>query len=407
MTIKEFGAKLKLVFIPCKSNNFRPKFLDSNFLIYYLAILLVVKFVILPVSLCFYQSSYFATLTKEFLVTLTNQERKELGIGELRENSTLDQAAASKAQDMLDLDYFSHNSPEGKTPWYWIKLSGYNYQKAGENLAIGFVDGEEVMQAWNDSPSHRANLVNSGYQEIGIGIAKGDFQGQEVTVVVQMFGTKLNSTPVKAAKASVNAGTSQPAVKTAVQQPSQPGQTATGTSQTSSTVAQNANSEVKSQIAVKPAVQQPLESGQAAETTQTSSTVAQNTKGEAETNPIQKEQQTHIPAQTSTIVAAGTEPEVEGAEIQSQSEVLKEKTNLGELSIKFLTTALPVFIEKLNFLSLLVAMIGLLLTIFIEIRVQPKDLLLKGSFFILVFGILLIFDKAVILKFIPHNLLIG
>lgn len=404
MTIKEFGAKLKLVFIPCKSNNFRPKFLDSNFLIYYLAILLVVKFVILPVSLCFYQSSYFATLTKEFLVTLTNQERKELGIGELRENSTLDQAAASKAQDMLDLDYFSHNSPEGKTPWYWIKLSGYNYQKAGENLAIGFVDGEEVMRAWNDSPSHRANLVNSGYQEIGIGIAKGDFQGQEVTVVVQMFGTKLNSTPVKAAKASVNAGTSQSAVKTAVQQPSQPGQTATGTSQTST---QDANSEVKSQVAVKTAVQQSLESGQTAETNQTSSTIAQNTKGEAKANPRQEEQQVLIPDQTSTIAAAGTEPEVEGAEIQSQSEVLKGKTNLGELSIKFLTIALPVFIEKLNFLSLLVAMIGLFLTIFIEIRVQSKDLLLKGSFFILVFGILLIFDKTVILKFIPHNLLIG
>jgi len=365
MTIKEFGIKLKLVFIPCKDNNFRPKFLDSNFLIYYLAVLLVFKFVILPVSLCFYQSSYFATLTREFLVTLTNQERKEIGIGELQENSMLDQAAASKAQDMLDLDYFSHNSPEGKSPWYWIRLSGYNYQKAGENLAIGFVDGEEVVQAWNDSPSHRANLVNPGYQEVGIGIAKGDFQGQEVTVVVQMFGSKSNPTPVKATNASVNAGTSNPAEKIAAQ----PEQTA--------------------------------------KTEKTSGTIAQNTSSEVKISQSQIGQKIQISDQTSTVVAAGTKPEVEGAEIQSQSEVLKGKTNLGELSIKFLTIGLPSFIEKLNFLSLLIAMIGLFLTIFIEIRVQPKDLLLKGFFFILVFGVLLVFDKTVILKFIPHNLIIG
>jgi len=76
------------------------------------------------------------------------------------------------------------------------------------------------------------------------------------------------------------------------------------------------------------------------------------------------------------------------------------------MSIKFLVMSLPDFIEKLNFLSLLVATIGLFLTIFIEIKVQPKDLLLKGFFFILVFGVLLVFDKTLILRFIPHNLTI-
>jgi len=64
-------------------------------------------------------------------------------------------------------------------------------------------------------------------------------------------------------------------------------------------------------------------------------------------------------------------------------------------------------IEKLNFLSLIAVMIGLLLTIFIEIKIQPKDLLLKGSFFVLVFGVLLFADKIMILRFIPHNLVIG
>ncbi|MFA5746710.1 MAG: CAP domain-containing protein [Candidatus Paceibacterota bacterium] len=371
MMIKTIASKLRHIFIPCKSNNFRPKFLDSNFLIYYLAILLIVKFIVLPASFCFYQSSYFATLTKEFLVTLTNQERKELGIGELKENSTLDQAAALKAQDMLDLDYFSHNSPEGKSPWYWIKLSGYSYQKAGENLAIGFVDGEEVVQAWNDSPSHRANLVNPGYQEIGIGIAKGDFQGQEVTVVVQMFGAKSSGqASAKAPNASVSAGTSQTAPKIPPEQPSQPVKAA-GIEQVSSTTAG------------QKAIEDPRIS-------------------QTEDQDPQEEQ----PVQTSTIALAGTEPEIEGAETQFPANSSNKGMDMREMSIKFLVMGLPNFIEKLNFLSLLVAMIGLFLTIFIEIRVQPKDLLLKGFFFILVFGVLLVFDKTLILRFIPHNLTI-
>lgn len=369
MTIKDIGAKLRDIFIPCRSNNFRPKFLDSNFLIYYLAVLIVIKFVVLPTSFCFYKSSYFATLTREFLVTLTNEERKSLGLGELQENSTLDQAAAAKAQDMLDLDYFSHNSPEGKTPWYWMKLSGYNYQKAGENLAIGFVDGEEVIQAWNESPSHRANIVNSGYREIGIGIAKGDFQGQEVTVVVQMFGTKLNGqTQTAPAKASVAAGASQTNKSADNSQPSQPVQT--------------------------------IGEKKASTTAQTS----QN--GISQNQPVQMNSQPSQPVQTSTVILAGTEPEVEGAQTQT-AENPERSIGFREMSLKFLVFGLPGLIEKLNFLSLLVAMIGLLLTIFIEIRVQPKDLLLKGFFFILVFGILLVFDKTIILRFIPHNLVIG
>jgi len=112
-----------------------------------------------------------------------------LGLQSLKENTTLDNAAVLKAQDILEKDYFSHQSPDGVAPWYWFKIAGYNYKIAGENLAIGFLDSRELNRAWLDSPSHRANLLNSNYKDVGIAILKGDFQGNETTVVVQLFGT--------------------------------------------------------------------------------------------------------------------------------------------------------------------------------------------------------------------------
>lgn len=366
MTIKEFGTKLKLIFIPVQENNFRPKLLDSNFLIYYLAVLLVIKFAVLPAFFCLYRSSMFASITKEALVNLTNQERKSLGLGELRSDPLLDQAAALKAQDMLNFDYFSHNSPEGKTPWYWIKLSGYNYQKAGENLAIGFVDGEEVMQAWEDSPSHFANLINPGYKEIGIGVARGDFQGQQITVVVQMFGSKITN------------GSSKPAAaKSASVVASQPKKAATIVSNPATT-------------------SQDLTASSSQKTIQLAQGPTSSSDGSPSGNltPVSEEK-----------------PLVEGAQSPASNDLPAKVQEAGsgwkmEL-MRFLSLDYSRIIEKINFFSLLVVMIGMMLNIFIKIRIQHKDLVLKGFFFIMVFGILLFFDKIIILRFIPHYLIVG
>ncbi|MCD6528534.1 hypothetical protein J7K44_02755 [bacterium] len=184
-------SKLKIIFIPCSENRYRPKFLDSNFLFYYLIFLVVLKIIIVPVFFYLPKSDFFASLTKETLIELTNRERKALGLNLLKESPILDKAAFQKAKDMLALGYFGHYSPTGKSPWYWIRQAGYQYQRAGENLAIGFLEAEEVLQAWNKSSTHRANIVNPGYEEIGIAVLKGNFQGKETTVVVQLFGSRL------------------------------------------------------------------------------------------------------------------------------------------------------------------------------------------------------------------------
>jgi hypothetical protein len=185
----ELLRKLKIEFIPCQENNFRPEFLKGRILLYAFIFALVLKLISSSLLVLLPDSAFFAAITKTSLIDLTNQERQSLGMNFLQENQKLNEAAALKAQNILEGEYFSHYSPEGISPWYWFERAGYNYDSAGENLAIGFLDAEEVYNAWYDSPSHQANLLNPEYKEIGIGVAKGTFQGNETTIVVQLFGT--------------------------------------------------------------------------------------------------------------------------------------------------------------------------------------------------------------------------
>jgi hypothetical protein len=180
--------KLKLIFVPCVDNRFRPSFLAGSFLRYSAITLLVLKLIIIPFMVYLPKTAFFADISKAVLIELTNKERISLGLQPLTENPKLAEAANLKANDMLTKDYFAHESPQGINPWYWFKLAGYNYKFAGENLAIGFIDSEEVIDGWLNSPSHRKNLLSPNYSEIGIAAVKGDFEGNETVAVVQLFG---------------------------------------------------------------------------------------------------------------------------------------------------------------------------------------------------------------------------
>jgi len=182
-------SKLKCLFLPCAENKYYPKFLKSGFLYYFAILLLVLEFAAVPFFAYLPKTGFFADLTKTSLIQLANSARQSLGYQPLAENQKLDQSAYLKAKDMLDKDYFAHNSPGGTTPWFWFQETGYDYKYAGENLAIGFLESEEVNQAWLDSPSHRKNILNANYSEIGLAVVSGEFQGRQTTVVVQLFGS--------------------------------------------------------------------------------------------------------------------------------------------------------------------------------------------------------------------------
>lgn len=128
------------------------------------------------------------TTFKQEIINLTNQERLEHNLSPLSINSFLDEAAYKKGKDMLDDNYFSHTSPQGKKPWDFILETNYDFYQAGENLAINFSNPQNVVKAWMGSETHKENILEPNYEDIGLAVLKGEFQGNETILIVQMFG---------------------------------------------------------------------------------------------------------------------------------------------------------------------------------------------------------------------------
>lgn len=156
-----------------------------------MGVLVLVSFVGVNLQALWWRASDWlvSSVLPAVVIDLTNQERESNGLNTLRHSEVLDRAAKMKAEDMAKNQYFSHFSPTGVSPWYWFKKTGYVYAHAGENLAIHFTDSSEVVKAWMNSPLHRANIVNKNYTEIGVGTARGEYEGYQTIYVVQFFGT--------------------------------------------------------------------------------------------------------------------------------------------------------------------------------------------------------------------------
>ena len=133
------------------------------------------------------QTAYLSDITPERLIELSNQERKAVGLNSLTANQSLTQAAILKGRAIIETNTFKHTIDDRKFS-AWIREAGYNYSYAGENLAIDFLTSEGVVEAWKNSPLHKKNLLNPYFKEIGISTVTGKFQGQDTTVVVQVFG---------------------------------------------------------------------------------------------------------------------------------------------------------------------------------------------------------------------------
>jgi hypothetical protein len=162
-------------------------FIKSKVLLYLVLFLFLYRVFFVLIFFNFSESVFFADITKSSLVNMLNQTRQSLGLEVLQESKDLDNAAVLKAQDMVKNGYFSHTSPSGITPWHWFYEAGYDYKYAGENLAIGFYDSGEVFNAWMDSSSHKENMVNPFYSEVGTAVLSG-FGENDAVIVVQLFG---------------------------------------------------------------------------------------------------------------------------------------------------------------------------------------------------------------------------
>ena len=183
---------LKHHFIPSEHNAYRPKILHRSWLLFFLALVLASEgFLVANLVARQGDQNFLAAVVPAEVIALTNDERAQNDVGQLSTSALLTEAAQAKADDMAKNGYFSHIGPDGKTPWQWISAAGYQYQYAGENLAVRFVNSSDVVNAWMASPTHRDNIVKPVYTQIGVGVTQGLFEGQTATYVVQFFGTPL------------------------------------------------------------------------------------------------------------------------------------------------------------------------------------------------------------------------
>ena len=134
--------------------------------------------------------SYATEMSIDQLLEATNKQRVANGVAPLKLNTKLSTAAQSKVNDMVARNYWAHNTPDGQEPWVFFDAAGYKYYKAGENLAYGFSSSDATVIGWMNSPSHRENLLDSAFTEVGFGFKNGENynnSGPE-TVVAAEYG---------------------------------------------------------------------------------------------------------------------------------------------------------------------------------------------------------------------------
>ena len=187
---------VKQVLIPHRHNSYRPHLIRRHGLAF--ALLLIIASQIgqaLQTDAQPHVLGYASNITISGLLSSTNSERAAANKSSLGLSAKLNSSAQAKANDMIQDNYWAHNSPDGKTPWYWFDQAGYDYLVAGENLAYGFDTSSGVINGWMNSPSHRDNMLNSAFEQVGFGIANGsNYQGGPNTVVVAHYGDPAVST---------------------------------------------------------------------------------------------------------------------------------------------------------------------------------------------------------------------
>ena len=184
--------------MPHKGNGFRPHLIRVQGLV---AVLLIA--VLAQAVYSFSTTGNFQVLGRTSdiqtfdLLTDTNKEREAKNLGDLQLNDQLSQAAFLKAQDMFKNDYWAHTSPAGVEPWKWFGDAGYNYSVAGENLAKNYPNADATVDAWMNSPSHRENILNGKYVDVGFAIVDGTLQGRATTLVVAFYGAPVTFAAVQ------------------------------------------------------------------------------------------------------------------------------------------------------------------------------------------------------------------
>lgn len=134
------------------------------------------------------QTSSSMNSDEKEVFNLINTQRTKNGLQALKVDEEVQRVARIKAQDMVDNNYFSHQSPTYGSPFDMLKSFKVSYNTAGENIA-GNSSNSKAVDAWMNSSGHKANILNGNFNYTGIGVVSSSKYGK---VYVQMFVGKNN-----------------------------------------------------------------------------------------------------------------------------------------------------------------------------------------------------------------------
>jgi len=197
------SSALKHFFIPHAENNYHPHALHHKRILFYGFLGIAVKTIAVITALLLPAQAFVIpevlVFEQQKIIDLTNEVRSREGVQPLVYAEQLGRSSFHKAGDMARKNYFEHVNPDGKRLRDFLKDVGYSYTVAGENLAVGFSSPEAMVEAWVESPTHFANLIDSDFTDIGVGSAVGMYGTTPALYVAQHFGKPHTNTAVATA----------------------------------------------------------------------------------------------------------------------------------------------------------------------------------------------------------------
>ena len=149
-------------------------------------------FVFLTAALVLSSRAAAATdINADSVIRLMNEERAKHGLSPLRSDARLEAAAVARMRHMEEEQFWSHEAPDGTSPFVWIRPQGYSYAAAAENLARGFEDAELLVASWMESRGHRGAILGAEYADCGVAVIDGYTTGPGAgKSVVVLFGNE-------------------------------------------------------------------------------------------------------------------------------------------------------------------------------------------------------------------------
>jgi hypothetical protein len=214
--------RLRDILIPTEYNDYKPWIITPQALAVFCVVIWGLRFLLPSVA-----TQAANTIDATDLMNKINLERTQRFIPALTINSKLSVAATAKSQDMITRSYFAHVDPDGNYVWPKVTAAGYTpYLTLGENLAMDFTSANDVINAWMNSPTHRANIVNEKFEDQGLGSIAGFYEASRETIAVtSLFGTLQKTPPPPPAPTPTPTPTPTPPAPTPTPTPSTPAPT--------------------------------------------------------------------------------------------------------------------------------------------------------------------------------------